>query len=85
MVYECIYSTRFKKDLCLAKKIGRNLSFIETVIDMLANGKQLPPEYLDHLLKVKYWILNTWIKRAIIVCIMALKPSPLGETFRSTT
>jgi len=41
-MYERVYSTRFKKDLRLAEKRGKNLTLIEEAIDRLAKGETLP-------------------------------------------
>ena len=53
-MYERVYTARFKKDLRRAHKRGKDLSLIEGTIDMLAEGKTLPPEYRDHPLKGDY-------------------------------
>ena len=54
MIYDRVYSARFKKDLRRAAKRGKDLSLIAEAIDRLANGEALPPEYRDHPLKGKY-------------------------------
>ena len=41
-------STRFKKDYKLAQKRGYNMNLLKEVIDILANGEQLPETYLDY-------------------------------------
>ena len=40
--YTVKYSNRFKKSYKLAKKRGKNISKLETVVALLANGKSLP-------------------------------------------
>lgn len=47
-------TTAFKKDYKLAIKRGRKIELLEKVIEILAMGKTLPPEYRDHELS------NNW-------------------------
>ena len=54
MQYKIEYTSRFKKEYKLAKKRGRNISLLRTVIDILAKGEPLPEKYRDHLL-VSNW------------------------------
>ena len=44
------YQTTFKKDYKTAKKRGYDLRLIEEVIRMLAEGRELPKKYKDHIL-----------------------------------
>ena len=71
-------TTQFKKDFKLAEKQGLNISELEKVILMLANGESLPKEYRDHELKGKYighrechiepdWLLIYKISEQILV------------------
>ena len=55
MQYQIEYTSRFKKEYKLAKKRGRDISLLRTVIDILANGETLPEKYKDHPL-VSNWI-----------------------------
>lgn len=48
------YQAAFKKDYRRLKKRGYDLSLLETVIGMLADGQKLPPEYKDHSLNGNY-------------------------------
>lgn len=48
MKYKIQYSTKFKKDLKLAKKRGLNLDELKFVIDELAKGNKLDDKYKDH-------------------------------------
>ena len=48
------YQTAFKKDYRRIKKRGYNISLLETVIGLLAEGKELPAEYRDHELAGDY-------------------------------
>lgn len=52
--YEIVSTNKFKKDLKIAIKRGYNMSLIEEVIDILAQGKQLPEKYKDHNLVGNY-------------------------------
>jgi len=54
MMYDRIYSARFKRDLRRVNKQGKDLSLLEEAIDILSNGEKLPAEYRDHPLKGKY-------------------------------
>lgn len=47
MQYKIEYTSRFKKEYKLAKKRGRNISLLRTVIDILAKGEPLPEKYRD--------------------------------------
>ncbi len=48
------YQAAFKKDYRRIKKRGYDLSLLEKVIEMLANGQRLPPEYKNHSLSGNY-------------------------------
>ena len=48
MKYEIEISTKFKKDYKLAMKRGCNPHLLEEVVNMLANGEDLPEKYRDH-------------------------------------
>ena len=48
MKYKIQYSTKFKKDLKLAKKRGLDLEELKFVIDELAKGNKLDDKYKDH-------------------------------------
>lgn len=54
MKYDIKISTQFKKDIKLAKKRGYNLDLLIDIVDMLANGEQLPANNHDHALYGKY-------------------------------
>ena len=49
-MYDIVPSNKFKKDLKLAKSRGYNIELLTTVIEMLAEGKELPVKYRDHAL-----------------------------------
>lgn len=42
------YQTAFKKDYKRIKKRGYDMKRLETVINLIAEGKTLPAEYKDH-------------------------------------
>ena len=46
MKYQIEMSTRFKRDYKLAQKRGYNMNLLKEVIDILANGNELPKKYL---------------------------------------
>lgn len=48
MPYEIKATSQFKKDYKLIKKQGKDTTELEKVIDLLAAGNPLPPEYGDH-------------------------------------
>ena len=50
MKYTVKFTTRFKKDLKLAKKQGRNIEELFKVVEQLANGEKLDARYRDHQL-----------------------------------
>lgn len=54
MKYEIQRTTQFKRDYRMAKKRGCDMSKLQTVITLLANGEELSREYLDHDLKGRY-------------------------------
>ena len=51
MNYQVVLTARFKKDSHLAKKQGKDLKKLSRIIDLLAEGRQLPKENKDHFLK----------------------------------
>ncbi|MCD7708249.1 MAG: type II toxin-antitoxin system YafQ family toxin [Clostridiales bacterium] len=54
MKYEIKFTAQFKRDLRLAKKQGKNLDELFTVIDQLANDTVLEAKYRDHSLSGNY-------------------------------
>jgi len=57
MKYEVKVTTKFKKDLKLAKKQGRNTDKLLKIIEQLANGEPLEAKYRDHDLTGEYPVL----------------------------
>lgn len=58
MKYDIQFTTQFKKDLKLAKKQNKDLDKLFSVIEVLARGETLPPQYRDHDLSGNY--KGTW-------------------------
>lgn len=48
------YQTAFKRDYKRIKKRGYDTRLLEKAIELLAEGKGLPPEYHDHALSGDY-------------------------------
>ena len=47
-------TSQFKKELKLARKRGKDLNILETVIDIIKEGKVLPIKYKEHYLTNNY-------------------------------
>jgi len=54
MKRDIIQTSKFKKDLKLAIKRGKNTDLLDEIVDLLASGKPLPPKNKDHDLKGNY-------------------------------
>ena len=54
MKYEILFTTKFKKDLKLVQKQGKDLDKLFTVIVLLANDEKLDGTYRDHALSGNY-------------------------------
>ena len=48
--YELYPTTKYRKDRKRLKKRGLDMTKLDTVIEMLANGEELPEKYRDHAL-----------------------------------
>ncbi|MFO7936236.1 MAG: type II toxin-antitoxin system YafQ family toxin [Kiritimatiellia bacterium] len=53
-MYKLVYSSRFKKDVHLALKRGKDMDKLLTVINLLVAGKPLPVRYKDYPLAGNY-------------------------------
>ena len=53
-MYRPVYSTRFKKDVLLAMKRGKDMGKLATVVELLCTGDPLPERYRDHPLSGRY-------------------------------
>ena len=78
MKYKIERTTQFKKDFKLAEKQGLDMSELSEVVRRLADGEDLPKEYLDHELQGKYkgyrechiepdWLLIYKITESVLV------------------
>ena len=54
MKYEIVFTSRFRKDVKLAKKQHKDLDAMYQVIEKLANGEKLDAKYRDHDLSGNY-------------------------------
>ena len=54
MKYEVRFTGQFKKDFKLAKKQGKDIEKLLSVVEKLANGEELEPTYRDHSLTGNY-------------------------------
>ena len=54
MKYSIEFTTRFKKDLKLAKKQNKNLNKLFDFIEVVANGHKLDTKYRNHDLSGNY-------------------------------
>ncbi len=52
--YQLLITSRFKKDLKLCIKRGKNISRLEKVVNTLVSGEPLPQKYHDHSLIGNY-------------------------------
>lgn len=50
MKYDVVRTTRFRKELRKMLKRGADIGKLETVVNILASGETLPPQYHDHAL-----------------------------------
>ncbi|MGC2873826.1 type II toxin-antitoxin system YafQ family toxin [Ihubacter sp. mB4P-1] len=81
MKYEVQFTSRFKKDLKLAKKQNKNLDQLFEVIDILATGGSLDAKFRDHGLTGNYkgarechiepdWLLIYEIRGSVLVLML---------------
>ena len=81
MKYTIKFTTQFKKDLKLAKKQNKNIDKLFEIIEILANGNQLPAKYRDYELTGNYkdtgechiepdWLLIYEIREEILVLML---------------
>lgn len=92
MKYEVKFTTQFKKDLKLAKKQGKNIDKLFSVIEQLANGQALDEKYRDHDLSGNYkgcrechitpdWLLIYEVIDEVLV-LMLYRAGSHSELFR---
>ncbi len=54
MKYEVFFTTKFKKDIKLVQKQGKNLDKLFAVVELLSNDEKLDAKYRDHELTGNY-------------------------------
>ena len=64
-MYKVRYSTKFKRDVKLAKKRGLPIKELKDVIETLAAGNSLAPKYHDHNLIGNYAMFREKIDDAV--------------------
>lgn len=80
-MYEILVTNKFKKDLKLAKKRGKNLDKLYELVDKLAKRQTLETKYKDHSLIGNYnnlrechiepdWLLVYEIPDEVLVLIL---------------
>ena len=80
-MYEIRFTNQFKKDIKLAKKQGKDIEKLFSVIDVLASGKALAPKYSDHELTGNYkgcrechiepdWLLIYEINNGFLILVL---------------
>ena len=47
-MYKLRYTSKIKRNIKLMKKRGKDLNKLTTVLELLVQGKELPPKYKDH-------------------------------------
>ena len=72
MKYTIKFTTQFKRDLKLAKKQNKNIDKLFEIIEILADGNQLPAKYRDtrecHI--EPDWLLIYEIREEILVLML---------------
>jgi len=53
-MYTILRQTRFKKDVELSKKRGKNLQKLKDILSLLISGEELDIKYKDHVLVGNY-------------------------------
>jgi len=48
---KAVFTSRFKKDVRLAKKRGKDTAELLKLIELVLSEEKLPPDYVDHPLK----------------------------------
>jgi addiction module toxin, relE/stbE family len=81
MKYSIKFTNQFKRDLKLAKKQSKDIDKLFEIIEILADGNQLPEKYRDHELTGNYkdtrechiepdWLLIYEIREDILVLML---------------
>lgn len=80
--YTVKFTNQFKKDYKLAKRRGKKMELLNSVIELLANGEVLPENYYDHSLSGNWvghrechiqpdWLLIYYFEDDILVLTLA--------------
>lgn len=80
--YTVKFTNQFKKDYKLAKRRGKKMELLNSVIETLANGETLPENYYDHSLLGNWaghrechiqpdWLLVYYFQDDILVLTLA--------------
>ena len=80
MKYRLRMTSQFKKDIKLMKKRGREIWKLENILNRLADGETLPPDYQDHALSGRYagfrechiqsdWLLVYYLDNDLLVLV----------------
>lgn len=80
--YTVKFTNQFKKDYKLAKRRGKKMELLNSVIELLTNGEALPEKYLDHPLSGNWighrechiqpdWLLVYYFEDDILVLTLA--------------
>ena len=75
-------TTRFQKDYKLMKKRGLDLSRLQAIVDKLAQGEELAPQFHDHTLGgedsgarechiAPDWLLVYYVENTVLVLTLA--------------
>ena len=85
--YKIKWTSRYKKDIKLAKKRNYNIEELEQVVFKLANGQLLEEKYCDHALEGNWkdhrelhirsdWLLIYQIKNDILILELSRTGTP---------
>ena len=81
MNYEVRFTNRFKRDIKLAQRPGKNIDKLFAVVSVLAKGETLAPKYRDHDLSGEYsgcrechiepdWLLIYEIDHGLLILVL---------------
>ena len=82
MSYQVRTTSRFRKDYKKMKKRGMDISKLQSLVDKLARGEELPPQNHDHALTGNYagtrechitpdWLLVYYVENDILVLTLS--------------
>lgn len=84
MTYELVTTAKFRKDVKLMKKRGKDLKLLQEVIDTLLEGKTLDAKYKDHALVGNYIGFREWHIQPDWLLIYMISNEPLIVTASRT-